>query len=63
MGEGTRRPDVEKRATASDPETWILSIPAPIQIGIGSVGVVVDLLPDFGTLFGAGIRVNRAMAS
>ena len=43
-------PDADESAAAGDPQAGILSVPAAIQIGIGAMGVVIDLAPRFGAL-------------
>src|SRR5580698_10209547 len=48
--EGAGRPEADERASTSDPQAGVLSVPAAIQIGIGGVGIVIDLAPRFGTL-------------
>src|SRR5215471_5320076 len=46
LGEGAGRPDVEERTTTAvgNPQTGILPIPAPVQVGIGGVAVVIRVL-------------------
>src|SRR5260370_26793898 len=46
LSKGARSPDVEERAATAvgNPKTGVLSIPTPVEIGIGAVGVVIRVL-------------------
>src|SRR5258708_11529707 len=46
LGEGARRPDVKESAapTVRYPEARILAVPAPVEVGVRSVRVVVRIL-------------------
>src|SRR5258708_29122826 len=48
-GECARGPDVAESSAAAirNPKAWILSVPTTIDVGIGRMRVVVNLLPDF----------------
>src|ERR1700757_1196286 len=50
LGKSAGRPDVDECAATAvgDPEAWILGVPAAVDVGIGGVRVVVNLLPNFG---------------
>src|SRR5947209_7142693 len=56
MSKSTRRPDVKESAPASVryPEARILAVPAPVEVGIGGVCVVIRILAR-------AVRLARAM--
>src|SRR5215469_16028981 len=64
LRESARRPDIHKRAaaTVSDPQAGILRVPTPVDVGIGCMRVVVDLLPYLAALFRRGSGFHRAVS-
>src|ERR1700730_13938580 len=59
------RPNVdESTATAiGDPQAGILAVPAPVDVGISGVRIVVNLLPNFASLLGSGARFDGTVTT
>ena len=58
-------PDVKESSAAAvgDPEAGILAVPAALDVGVRSVVVIVDLLPDFAAFVERGVRIDGAVTA
>src|SRR6516225_3417279 len=65
LRKSTRRPDIHKgSATAvGDPETGILAVPATVNVRIGGLVIVVDLLPHSFVFLGSRAWINSTVTT